>query len=144
MARRLPATLGMNMLTLRDLPESVCTNEYTSVSHVVHDRKSCVVHMITHPSKTNIEIVFGGVVGVKILDERDFCEFWRSNMESFDEIEGALVSQVFSGGWSQHGEILESHVPTGFYGDVMEFFVSSDNECVNILCTEQPHVRIHA
>lgn len=135
--------LHMKKIRIRDLPETVWSNEYTSISHVVHDRKSCAVHLISHPSKIKIEIVFGGVVGVKILDERDFCEFYANNTESYERMEGALVSQVLSGGWSEHSEITGSFIPTGFYGDVLEFFVAGDYECVDILCTEQPHVRVH-
>lgn len=131
-------------ITLRHLPSSVCTREYTSFVRVVQEGYSCVVHLITHPSRHQIEIKFLGVVGLKTLDERDFSAYWRNNIEWDDEIDGALVAQVVSGGWMQHEEMTLSHVPTGFYGDVMEFFVSSDYQCVNVLCTEQPQVRICA
>lgn len=126
-------------MILRDLPESVCTNEYSSLSHIVYDRESCVVHLCTHPSENKIEIVFTGVVGVKILDERDFQAFWCRNVElEGNQIEGALVSQVISGGWRQDNNIVTSYIPSGFYGEVMEFFVASDYECVHILCTKPP------
>lgn len=133
--------VGVNV-KLRDLPESVFAAEHTSIVRVVHDMKACTVHLLSHPSEHNIELLFNGVVGVRILDERDFTEFWRCNAEWCDEIQGALVSQVISGGWSQQKEIIESHIPTGFYGVVLEYFVSGDYECVNILCTEPPQMHI--
>lgn len=123
---------------LRDLPESVRTSESTSIVRVVHDMNTCVVLLTSHPSGQQIEISFAGVVGIKILDERDFSAFWRASIEPHEEIEGALVSQVMSGGWSQQQEISGSHVPTGFYGEVLEYFVSGHYECVNVLCTEPP------
>lgn len=133
----------MKKLTLRNLPNLVL-NEYTSVSKIVYEKNSCVVHLIAAASNRTVQVIFRGVVGVKILDERDFSEFWRCNMESFDEIEGAIVSQVLSGGWSQHDEVRESYVPTGFYGEVMEFFIADHYECVNVLCTKEPSVHIVA
>lgn len=129
-------------IKLRDLPDSVCTTESSSIVLVTHDMKDCVVSLITHPSEHRIEIVFGGVVGVKILDERDFGAFWRCNIASYEEIEGALVAQVMSGGWSQYKEIIGSHVPTGFYGDVLEYYVSGHAECINVLCTKTPIVTL--
>lgn len=130
-------------VTLRPLPESVCTTESTSIVRVIHDMRTCVVVLRSHPSGHQIEISFAGVVGVKILDERDFSEFWRSNIEPHEEIDGALVSQVLSGGWSQHSEVLCSHVSTGFYGEVLEYFVSGHYECINVLCTEPPRIGLH-
>lgn len=129
-------------VVLRDLPESACTSEPTSIIRVVHDMKTCMVVLTSHPSGHQIEISFGGVIGVKILDERDFSEFWRVNIEPHEEIKGALVSQVMSGGWSQQEEILGSYVPTGFYGEVVEYFVSGHYECINVLCTEPPKIRM--
>lgn len=131
----------MKKLTLRSLPSSVLP-EYTSVSKIVYEKNCCVVHLTAHASHRTVQIIFSDVVGVKILDERDFSEFWRCNMESFDEIEGATVSQVLFGGWSQHDEVLESYIPTGFYGEVMEFFIADHSECINVLCTKEPSIHI--
>ncbi|WP_349656490.1 hypothetical protein [Xanthomonas sp. 10-10] len=131
----------MKRLSLRSLPSSVLT-EYTSVSKIFYEKNSCIVHLTAAASNRTVQIIFSDVVGVKILDERDFSEFWRCNMESFDEIKGAIVSQVTSGGWSQHDEILQSHVPTGFYGEVMEFFIADHYECINVLCAKEPCVQI--
>ena len=36
------------------------------------------------------------------------------------------------------------HVPSGFYGDVVEFLVTTDYECVNVLCTDYPEMRVRA
>ena len=129
-------------ITLRHLPETALTEEYCSITRVVHDMKSCTVYLMTSPSHQQIEIEFGGVVGVKILDERDFGQFWRSNMETFEEIPHALVSQIVRGGWVQSDEIQGSHVPSGFYGEVLEYFVSGDYECVNVLCAAPPILRL--
>ena len=123
---------------LLDLPDSVCTTESTSITRVVHDMKTCTIFLVSHPSGHQIEISFAGVIGVKILDERDFSMFWRANIEKYEELDGALVALVQSGGWREEGEISGSYVPTGFYGEVFEYFVSGDYECVNILCTQPP------
>ncbi|WVK04138.1 hypothetical protein AB8807_00175 [Xanthomonas campestris pv. olitorii] len=83
----------MKKLTLRSLPSSVLP-EYTSVSKIVYEKNCCVVHLTAHASNRTVQIIFSDVVGVKILDERDFSEFWRCNMESFDLISPDLQPPV--------------------------------------------------
>jgi len=97
-----------------------------------------MIYLQAVPSGRKFEIEFGGVIGLKVLDERDFTQFWRLNLDAPDEIYEGLVQQVVSGGWLQSDEIQSSHVPTQFYGDVLEYLVTSHYECVNILCTEYP------
>lgn len=127
---------------LRDLPDTAPFKEYCSIIRVVHNRKSCTVHLLASPSGQQIEIEFNGVIGLKVLDERDLSQFWRVNLDPPDDIYEGLVAQVVSGGWLQSDEIQKSHVPSGFYGEVMEYLVSGDYECVNVLCTEYPKVRV--
>jgi hypothetical protein len=129
-------------VVLCDLPDTAPTEEPCSITRIVHDRKSCTVHLLAFPSGLHIEIEFGGVVGLKVLDERDFSQFWRSNLDPSNEIYRGLVTRVVSGGWLQSDEIQSSHIPIGFYGEVGEYLVSGDYECVNVLCTEYPKVRV--
>jgi len=129
-------------VVLRDLPDTAVGGEYYVIERVVHTRISCTVHLLAHPSGQQIEIVFKGIIGLKVLDERDFGQFWRANLDTPDASFTGLVKQVLSGGWLQEEEIRSSHIPTGFYGEVAEYLVSSDYECVNVLCTEYPVVRV--
>jgi len=130
-------------VVLRDLPNTAI-GEYYAFESVVQTRHSCAVHLLTHPSGRRIEIVFKGIVGLKVLDERDFGQFWRLNLDPPDATFTGTVKQVLSGGWLQEEEIQSSHVPSGFYGDVVEFLVTTDYQCVNVLCTGYPEMRVTA
>lgn len=129
-------------VVLRDLPDTNPFKETCSITRVVHVMRSCTVHLSAYPSGRQLEIEFGGIVGLKVLDERDLSQFWRRNLDPPDGIYEGLVSQVVSGGWLQSSDIQTSFVPSGFYGDVMEYLVCGDYECVNVLCTEYPRLRI--
>jgi hypothetical protein len=79
-------------------------------------------------------LVFRDVIGFRVLDERDLCEFWPE----YSEPKGWLW-EVHSGGWMD----LERHRPLfnspEFIAAIREYLVV-DNKCVSILCTQPPEI----
>jgi hypothetical protein len=80
-------------------------------------------------------VVFRNVVGFRVLDERDLCEFWPD----YSEPHGWLW-EVESGGWvdlERHRPLFNSHE---FCAPLREFLIC-DNKCISILCAHPPEIQ---
>lgn len=79
-------------------------------------------------------LIFRNVIGFRVLDERDLCEFWNT----YSEPNGWLW-EVQAGGWLD----LERERPKFNSHDVIpglrEFFVV-DYKCVNVLTRTPPEL----
>ncbi len=85
------------------------------------------------PGYSFARVVFRGVAGFRVLDERDLTEFW----DDYHQGNGWLY-EVHEGGW------LELEVGRGrffreFYEGLREYLVVCD-QCVSVLSTEPPEI----
>ena len=79
-------------------------------------------------------VIFRDVVGFRVLDERDLCEFWQHN---YHQKTGWLY-EVKAGGWLElesTREILSNHL----IPDMKEYFLA-DEMCLNVLCRRPPEI----
>jgi hypothetical protein len=77
-------------------------------------------------------LTFASVVGFRVLDERDLCEFWNE----YSEPNGWLY-EVESGGWldlEKHRKLFNS--PDVFKG--LREYLIVDDKCVSVLCLAPP------
>lgn len=79
-------------------------------------------------------VVFRGVVGFRVLDDRDLCEFWNR----FSEPNGWLW-EVRSGGWGDLERTRPSFNSHELVQGLREFLIA-DNTCVSVLCTATPEI----
>ena len=87
---------------------------------------------IQGPGFAFAHVVFRNVVGFRVLDERDLCEFWPD----YSEPQGWLW-EVLSGGWidlERRRPLFNSHE---FCAPLREFLIV-DDKCVSILCGQPP------
>ena len=94
---------------------------------------SCLAIEIQDDKNVFARITFKDVIGFRVLDERDLCEFWNR----YSEPNGWLY-EVHSGGWvelEKHREFFST--PDFFESDLKEFFIA-DNHCISILCVSVP------
>ena len=80
-------------------------------------------------------IVFQKVVGFRVLDERDLCEFWNT----YSEPVGWLY-EVEEGGWLELESQRELFNSPVFYRELHEYFLV-DEKCVSVLAAEPPEIR---
>lgn len=80
-------------------------------------------------------VTFKNVIGFRVLDERDLCEFWNE----YSEPNGWLY-EVESGGWLELESQRELFNSPSLFDGLKEYFVVDDN-CINVLCTRAPEIR---
>jgi len=81
---------------------------------------------------TTSRIEFHGLVGYRVLDERDLPLNWGSG-KSEETNEGCLLYEVMSDGWAEETKAQSSIMAAGFYPKLREWLVVSDDWCVSVL-----------
>jgi hypothetical protein len=79
-------------------------------------------------------VAFANVVGFRVLDERDLCEFWNE----YSEPNGWLY-EVERGEWID----LEKHRKLFISADVfpgLREYLLVDDKCLSVLCLESPEI----
>ena len=90
--------------------------------------------LIDGPQFGHATVLFKSIVGFRVLDERDLCEYWND----YSELNGWLY-EVHSGGWidlEKKRPLFNSH---DFHKDLKEYFVV-DDKCINVMTTETPEI----
>ena len=79
------------------------------------------------------KLTFKDVIGFRVLDERDLCEFWADYNES-----NGWLYEVHKGGWIELETIRKSFTtPLFFQNNLKEYFIVDDT-CVSIICLKEP------
>jgi hypothetical protein len=84
------------------------------------------------PSAAGLRIQFEGVVGYRVLDERDLPQFWQS-AQNDGASNGCMLYEVTSGGWADEHKAQSPIMAEGFYSPLREWIVLSDDWCVSVL-----------
>lgn len=77
-------------------------------------------------------LTFSDVIGFRVLDERDLCEFWNT----YSEPNGWLY-EVHEGGWFELEKKRPQFDCIGYGPSLREFFFV-DDKCISVLTTEEP------
>jgi hypothetical protein len=80
-------------------------------------------------------VIFKNVVGFRVLDERDLCEFWNT----YSEPVGWLY-EVEEGGWLELESTRKLFNSPAFFRGLKEYFIV-DDKCVSVLSVEPPEVQ---
>lgn len=73
------------------------------------------------------QLVFEGIIGFRVLDERDLSEFWNQ----YSEPNGWLW-EVHSGGWCELERNRTGFSSADLFSDMREFFIV-DDKCISVL-----------
>ena len=109
--------------------KSDSTTQVEAVSFGVHG-----LSVVVASEHWNARVSFDWVVGFRVLDEGDLCEFW-----SKCTLADGWLFEVFSGGWKEL-EQCRPHFVSGHDEKVREFLVAGLNECVSVLSYEVPAI----
>lgn len=72
-------------------------------------------------------LVFDGVVGFRVLDERDLAEFWNEQSEP-----NGWLWEVQSGGWCDLERARSTFSSAALFTDMREYLVV-DDKCISVL-----------
>ncbi len=107
------------------------------VVNVAFNRSTLAVDVDLHePSADGLRIQFEGVVGYRVLDERDLPRFWHS-AKNDGAVNGWVLYEVTSGGWADQQKAQSPIMAEGFYSPLREWIVLSDDWCVSVLSQGQ-------
>ena len=120
-------------VTATVVPSSIEPTKYQLVERVLYESYELSVRVRAHPENVAWEIQFDGVVGYRVLDERDLLQFWPT-------CRGWTLFEIHEGGWMPEATMTADHLKFGFYGKVREYFVAGEDICVNVLATSPPIV----
>jgi hypothetical protein len=75
---------------------------------------------------------FEELVGYRVLDERDLPQFWHSAENELAR-EGCGLYELTSGGWADDHKAKSPVMAAGFYPQLREWIVLSEDWCVSVL-----------
>ncbi|WP_139798645.1 hypothetical protein [Andreprevotia lacus] len=106
------------------------------ISHVRLEWGELLVTLISGGDRKVVIAKFKDVAGFRVLDEGNLLEFWPTC-----SAHNGWLFQIFEHGWldlesSRAGFLLDKK--TG----VSEFFIASQNSCINILSSREPSIEI--
>ena len=81
-----------------------------------------------------LRAVFRAVVGFRVLDERDLCEFWNEHSEP-----NGWLYEVAEGGWMELEKQRQWFSSPEIFSDLREYLLV-DNMCVSVLCRATPEL----
>mgnify|MGYP005877502447 CR=1 FL=1 len=111
-------------LTLSKAFELVCIHQVP---------EQLVVTLETEEKAEQIDVVFGFVAGLRVLDESDLNEYWPT----CSTLNG-WIYEIYSGGWFDQEKKREGFFSGVARSDLREFFIASDSDCMNILSISKP------
>jgi hypothetical protein len=80
-------------------------------------------------------VVFRDVVGFRVLDERDLCEFWNTYAEPV-----GWLYEMEEGGWLELESQRKLFNSPDCFPDLREYLLV-DDKCVNVLTRELPEIQ---
>ncbi|HLQ37679.1 MAG TPA: hypothetical protein VK348_07750 [Planctomycetota bacterium] len=99
--------------------------EKKTVRRIAYDGRLLTID-IQGPAFSYAQVVFRNPVGIRVLDERELCEFWNTYSEPH--------------GWGGWLELERGRTTfTGFIQGLREFMIV-DDKCINVLCTKLPRL----
>ena len=85
-------------------------------------------------------VEFKSVIGYRVLDERDLLDF-----EPLHASRCTCVHEIHAGGWlDQEKQRPDNYLDHGFYDQPREWFISSWQYCVAVLCEHEPCISLNA
>ena len=78
---------------------------------------------------------FSNLIGFRVLDERELCEFWNT----YSEPNGWLY-EVEEGGWFELESTRKLFNWHGHNSDLKEYFLV-DDQCISVLTANPPEIR---
>jgi hypothetical protein len=110
---------------------AVASAEVVRVDYAMH-RLEVTVRSATHG--TSVKIGFGEVAAYRVMDERDFGEYWPACASP-----DGLLFQIRSGGWLAKERVRPGSC-IAFHGDLREYLVAGITDCVCVLCAAEPTI----
>jgi hypothetical protein len=83
----------------------------------------------------SVRVSFEDVAGFRVLDERDLLDFWPTCSTP-----NGWLFEIASGGWLDQESQREGFMMRAMNENVREFFVTGEDDCVNVLARAQPEV----
>ncbi|WP_294768142.1 hypothetical protein [uncultured Rhodoferax sp.] len=89
-------------------------------------------------AQLQVEYHFDAPRGFRLLDEGDLLRYWETGAFAVD----CQLFEIFSGGWmDQECELAGMLDVTSGVGSFREWFICTDNDCLNVLSVNEPLVR---
>jgi hypothetical protein len=97
------------------------------------------IHVQGKEATEAVVVEFIDTIGFRVLDERDLMEYWPECSTP-----NGWLFEITAGGWlsqeaKREGSLIVSVIP-----EAKEFLVTGEDDCVSIICNNEPVVRRNA
>jgi hypothetical protein len=82
-------------------------------------------------------VTFPGVLGYRVLDERDLLEYWP-----VCSTPAGWLFRILSGGWLEQERSRPGSLIHDAHSDVREYLVASMHECVSVFAYDEPTLAV--
>jgi hypothetical protein len=126
----------MQKVTAKALPVNYRYPHGTEVLRIEYSLGNLAVHVVGLENEPSVTVNFEGVVGFRVLDERDFMEYWPVCSTP----QGWLF-EIATGGWLAQENERQGSCVTAMYSDIKEYLVTGEDDCISVLARQEPIVR---
>jgi hypothetical protein len=127
----------MQKVSANPLKTSIVFSQGLEIGKIEYKHGELAFWVLDLKTDVEHEVSCDGVLGFRVLDERDLMEYWpvcsTPNGWLFEIVRGGWVSQELE----RPGSCL-----TGMFADAREFLVGGINECVSIISYSVPKIKI--
>ena len=120
----------MNTTKTEVVPESAGITS-AELQRIEYEPNSLRIQVTHEPDA--FAVYFEVVAGFRMLDERDLTDVWSDA----DYNPKASVYRVLSGGWLGLEKTRKTFL-SDFMGNMTEYLITSNNECVSVLAETEP------
>ena len=123
----------MSQLSVRPVDEAGRLANSACISRITYEPNQLEVSL--EHDEDVITVRFEGVVGFRVLDERDLLEFWPTCSTP-----NGWFFEILSGGWRAHEEARSAFLAPTMFKSLKEYLVTGVNDCVSVLTdgTDRP------
>ncbi len=106
------------------------------VTHISYDLWILRITLNFEDIDNPVYVLFEGVCGFRVLDERDLLELWGK-----DNRADGWFWQIDSGGWFDLEKFRQGFV-SGLSDDYTEYLILGINDCVSIIASDVPTIEL--
>ena len=125
------------MFTAKPVCKSDAAKGNCEIKTLSYTEAKLSVELEFYKDNKGAEITFTSIIGFRLLDEGDLCDYWSEINLKID-----WLFEVQQGGWLEFESRRDDFLSKNHDG-VQEFLIISNNDCVNVICYEVPTIEVY-
>ena len=127
--------INMNYVTANPIVTQYPFLRGTQIGTINYRSNKLLIEVISCDKDEIVFVEFEGVIGFRVLDERNILEYWPTCSTP-----NGWIYEIESGGWI-HSETIRLKNYDSEFHSAKEYLVGGIDECVSVLSLQAPIIR---